>query len=213
MNPPSFTPVSLRKKEVRREVRDRLKLLSEEERRSRSQALCLALEQIPRFSEAQSIGMFDPLPAEPMADLIWAGRARRYFYPRIHESRLLMVEVSSFGELQKVEGFSFREPPLPAGPLTSGAELSRPTLDVLLVPGMAFTRRGERLGRGGGYYDRLLATLPSTTLKIGVCFDLQIFDSLPVEDHDLPVGLVVTESSVNGPGASPRGQRASYRAG
>jgi 5-formyltetrahydrofolate cyclo-ligase len=67
-------------------------------------------------------------------------------------------------------------------------------IDVILVPGLAFTRLGQRLGRGGGYYDRYLASLPAKTLKIGVCFGFQIVDALPTESHDQAVAAVVTEA-------------------
>ncbi len=69
------------------------------------------------------------------------------------------------------------------------------TVDLILVPGLAFTQCGQRLGRGGGYYDRLLADLPARAQRIGACFDTQIVESLPVEAHDQRVGRVITESS------------------
>lgn len=69
-------------------------------------------------------------------------------------------------------------------------------LEVMFLPGLAFSRTGERLGRGGGYYDRYLAHLPSGVLKIGLAFSAQITESLPVEEHDLKVDLVITEEGV-----------------
>ena len=59
-------------------------------------------------------------------------------------------------------------------------------IDVAVVPGVAFDRRGYRLGRGKGYYDTLLAQLPHT-YKLGICFDFQKLPSLPVEPHDIPM--------------------------
>lgn len=69
-------------------------------------------------------------------------------------------------------------------------------LEVMFLPGLAFSRIGERLGRGGGYYDRYLAHLPSGVLKIGLAFSEQITETLPVEEHDLKVDLVITEEEV-----------------
>jgi 5-formyltetrahydrofolate cyclo-ligase len=68
------------------------------------------------------------------------------------------------------------------------------TLDLIFVPGVAFTRDGRRLGRGGGYYDRFLADLPSTTWRIGVCHALQIRAELPAGKHDMPVDEVLITS-------------------
>jgi len=66
-------------------------------------------------------------------------------------------------------------------------------LDLVVVPGVAFDRRNNRLGRGEGYYDRFLKLLPSTTPTIGLAFDFQLVDTLPeLEAHDMPVSLVLT---------------------
>lgn len=67
-------------------------------------------------------------------------------------------------------------------------------LDVIIVPALGYTPTGERLGKGGGYYDRLLGFPERRGRAIGVCFDCQITDSLPTEPHDQRVDLVVTES-------------------
>lgn len=67
------------------------------------------------------------------------------------------------------------------------------SLDLVVVPGVAFDRHNNRLGRGEGYYDRFLKLLPSTTPTIGLAFDFQLVDTLPeLEAHDMPVSLVLT---------------------
>ena len=68
-------------------------------------------------------------------------------------------------------------------------------LGAVLVPGLAFDRRsGVRLGRGKGYYDRVLAgLLPESSRRLGVCFDLQVQDTVPSEAHDMPMQAVITE--------------------
>lgn len=65
---------------------------------------------------------------------------------------------------------------------------------LLLVPGMAFCPDGRRLGRGRGYYDRLLAACPSSTRTVGLCFRCQLLEDLPAEPHDRPVQAVLSES-------------------
>lgn len=69
-------------------------------------------------------------------------------------------------------------------------------LDYILVPGLAFTREGARLGRGGGYYDRLLSHPQCRARRIGVACDLQIIDDIPLESHDQRVQQIVTESGL-----------------
>ena len=64
-------------------------------------------------------------------------------------------------------------------------------VDVFLVPGVAFTTSGKRLGRGGGYYDKLLSKYPDT-LKIGITFNERIMQDLPTENHDISMDYVFT---------------------
>lgn len=67
-------------------------------------------------------------------------------------------------------------------------------IDVILVPGLAFDRRGGRMGFGKGYYDRLLAK--SNAEKIGLCYDFQLHDSIPTEIHDIQMDFIITEKEI-----------------
>ncbi len=67
-------------------------------------------------------------------------------------------------------------------------------LDLVMVPGTAFDPRGGRMGQGKGYYDRLLATARPDAPLVGMAFDCQIFDEIPVASHDVFMDLVLTET-------------------
>ena len=67
-------------------------------------------------------------------------------------------------------------------------------IDLVVVPGLAFDRRGQRIGWGGGYYDRFLAQVQ--TVKIGLCYDELVLDCIPSEPHDVPVDIVVAETAI-----------------
>ncbi len=71
-------------------------------------------------------------------------------------------------------------------------------IDLVLVPGVAFTATLGRLGQGGGYYDRLFPRLRENVKRIGIAYGLQIAESLPIEAHDVPMHAVLTESTVYG---------------
>lgn len=71
-------------------------------------------------------------------------------------------------------------------------------IDVVVVPGLAFTTAGERLGQGGGWYDRVLAQLRDDALTVGVCFEAQIVGAVPSEPHDVVLDVVVSEEGVRG---------------
>ncbi|HQG08910.1 MAG TPA: 5-formyltetrahydrofolate cyclo-ligase, partial [Dysgonamonadaceae bacterium] len=68
------------------------------------------------------------------------------------------------------------------------------SIDLIIVPGVAFDRKLNRLGRGKGYYDRLLSQLKSP--KIGICFDFQLLESIPVEDWDIKMDMIVAQNEI-----------------
>ena len=86
----------------------------------------------------------------------------------------------------------------PFGTLQPLPEASEATPQVVFVPLLGFTERGERIGQGGGHYDRWLAEHPEVT-AIGLAWDAQLVDSLPLEPHDRALGAVVTPTRLYGP--------------
>ncbi|HRJ06447.1 MAG TPA: 5-formyltetrahydrofolate cyclo-ligase [Candidatus Saccharibacteria bacterium] len=104
----------------------------------------------------------------------------------------------SEAETSWIETFIAREWPQIAisyPPITNTAPISSGVFDVIIVPLVAFDDSCHRLGHGGGWYDRFLATQPNA-LKIGLAFDIQQVDILPVEEHDIPLDCIVTESRI-----------------
>lgn len=69
-------------------------------------------------------------------------------------------------------------------------------LDLVIVPGVAFTEKGHRLGRGGGYYDRFLSKLKKDAFTIALAFEMQIVDQIPLEENDIPVDCIITEKRI-----------------
>lgn len=67
-------------------------------------------------------------------------------------------------------------------------------IDISVIPGIAFDRSGMRIGFGKGYYDRFLAEFSGT--KIGLCYELQLYDSIPHDSHDIPMDIIITEGSI-----------------
>lgn len=70
------------------------------------------------------------------------------------------------------------------------------SIDLILIPGVAFDRRGNRLGRGQGFYDRLLAEVRAETKAIGLAYECQLVESVPSERHDRPVNMIISERQV-----------------
>ncbi|NYT04570.1 MAG: 5-formyltetrahydrofolate cyclo-ligase [Candidatus Methanofastidiosa archaeon] len=67
-------------------------------------------------------------------------------------------------------------------------------IEILFIPGLAFGTRCERLGRGGGYFDRFL--LQSTGIKVGLAYEFQIFESLPIQKHDIKMDIIITDERI-----------------
>jgi len=74
-------------------------------------------------------------------------------------------------------------------------QLSSSEIELVVVPGVAFTKDGVRLGRGAGFYDRFLKGISKETCTIGIAFDLQVVSGLPHGEHDVPVDKIITETS------------------
>lgn len=178
------------KLELRRDISAILRLPLEV-RAEKSARLCDAIAMSAVWRTARTVAIFAPQPREPDVEMLWAIVGGKSFAcPRVAEDRLELYRVESMFEL--VPGaFGVREPA--ANPTHAVAPDS---VDLILVPGVAFTADGARLGRGGGFYDRLLASLPPHTCKIGVCFDSQLLPKLPVEPHDQHVDFIATESGI-----------------
>ena len=79
-------------------------------------------------------------------------------------------------------------------PVDDGTIISNDDIDLIVVPGVAFDRERNRLGRGKGYYDRLLSQLKASA--IGICFDFQLKGQIPTEPFDRKMDLVITEKEI-----------------
>lgn len=87
-----------------------------------------------------------------------------------------------------------------------GKEIAPPALDLVIVPGVGFSRTGGRMGNGQGYYDRLLANVRPDCKLIGLCYECQLFDDLIVSPHDVFMDKVVTELAVYDGQGRPSGR-------
>jgi len=196
----SSPSASERKQAQRTEVRRRLNALSDQSRSLLSDAIGARLERIAAWRDARTVALYAPLRFEPNPP--WPAPpsglglpARRVAFPRItpESSAIELRQADSPASLipgHAARGWTLTEPPADA-PLVADA-----VIDVALVTGIAFDRSGRRLGRGGGYYDRLLARFPATTLRVGIFFSVQELDEVCEEIHDHRLDLIVTENEL-----------------
>lgn len=161
--------------------------MSAQERTDASERLAARLERIPELRRAGTVALYaasaqEADPAGVLPRLL--AREVRTLYPRVRGDHLELVAASDLRMLQ----LGYRGIAEPVGVAVDPA-----VVEVALVPGVAFDLAGGRLGQGGGHYDRLLAALPATATRIGVCFACQVVPRVPREPHDAAVDLVVTE--------------------
>lgn len=152
------------KETLRAEILALLRALSPNERHVRSRTICERVLALPVWKNARVVAAFEPMGSEPE------------IAPLSDDARVRGAEVITI---------------LPSARKHEDVVINMP-IDVVLVPGIAFTHRGDRLGRGGGFFDRFLAHR-APAVKIGVCFDFQIVESLPLERHDVKLDLVVSD--------------------
>ncbi|MDG2486419.1 MAG: 5-formyltetrahydrofolate cyclo-ligase [Roseibacillus sp.] len=114
----------------------------------------------------------------------------QFAYPRVSQGNLSFHLVRDPSELSK-GAFNIREPDPRYHPSVSLGKV-----DLCLCPGIGFARNGARLGRGKAYYDSTLPLLAAKAFRMGVAFDLQISDYLPVEDHDVCMTHIATPSGI-----------------
>lgn len=179
------------KKHVLRGVmRRRLAVLAPASRLSHSEELVRRLIALPQWQNARRILLFAPTASEPDIDLLWHGGfldGKECVYPIVVGRELILQRVDALEALRPVLPWNLREPvPDPR------VQVTLDTVDLMLVPALAFDGSGGRLGRGGGFYDRLLATRrehrPAT---IGVGFAFQQIDPWPLAAHDESLDGVV----------------------
>lgn len=184
MNGPALDKAALRTL-----VRERLGTLGGEARRAGAQAVCAAVAARPEWGRAARVLLFAPLPDELDVGLLLDGAlagGKRLFLParELETGAYGVREVRNLAEDLVPGRYGVREPAghCPGGDLGG--------LDFAIVPGIAFDPSGGRLGRGKGYYDRMLARF--TGVACGVAFAEQMLPSVPLEPHDMRLDLVVT---------------------
>jgi 5-formyltetrahydrofolate cyclo-ligase len=185
---------SLVKARLRREAREARGALPVEQRAAWSAVIRERFLDLDEWRKARVIGMYAPLRCEvdilPLGEEALA-RGKQVAFPRANPPRatLWFYRVASLGDLSPGT-HGILEPPDVAARRTTLEEM-----DLLLVPGLAFDFKGQRLGFGGGYYDRLLSERGrgGGPYSIGVAFECQVLSALPVASHDRPVDALVTE--------------------
>ncbi len=177
----------MKKDEIRRCIRARKALLDDDERRQAALRVFEAVQGRAAFTMARRILMYHSLPDE-LSTLEFIDRwhtEKEFFLPRVNG---LNLEILPYDRSRLHLGaFSIEEP--------DGTEtVDINDIDLVIVPAVAYDRQGNRVGRGKGYYDRLLSTARSLT-TIGVGYGFQLVDEIDADPFDVAVNFIVTDGN------------------
>lgn len=176
----------MEKSEIRRKIKALRSMLLEHEKISAAEEVFARLENSPAFLMAEHILMYHSLPDElSTQSFLSKWSARKHFYlPRVNGVNL---DILPYDETRlELGAFHIEEP-------TGNNTVSPEEIELIIVPAVAYDRKGNRLGRGKGFYDRLLKSTKAT--KIGVGYEFQMLDSIPVESHDVKMDIIITQNN------------------
>ena len=177
-----LTPTTiLTQKQQGRQIAQATALIPEQ---AKSQKIFEQVENLESFVRAKVVmlywSMSDEVFTHDFANK-WIGE-KEIILPTVVGDNLVLKKFEGAEKLIAGDFYGIGEP--------EGKEYNSPeNIDVIFVPGVAFDKENNRLGRGKAYYDKLLKT--SRAQKVGLCFDFQFFDSIPVDEHDMKMDLVI----------------------
>ena len=184
------------KTSLRKEAKTRLQAM-ESDHREKDAAICRRVAELMETTEASSLAAYAAMKSEPMLESLmsaWIRSGKPLYLPRYNKSSRVyeMIAVHDLSADLVIGHYGILEPRNELAGLQPPYDGDRRMM--WLIPGLGFDMKGHRLGRGGGYYDRLLSG--ATGMKTGVGYDCQIFDAIPCESHDIGVDYVVTETRI-----------------
>ena len=177
----------MEKKNIRREVKKAVLALPADVRLAEAERVVEQLRRIINERQAEVVALFSPLPDEINIFPLVASLNCRVVLPRITASspeESLMEFYDYLPDEIRDGAFGIREP-------QGERAIKADQIDLMIVPGEAFTRSGDRLGRGRGYYDRYLAREGFRAFCVGVCHSCQLRESLPTEEFDQKMDMII----------------------
>ena len=182
------------KEQLRRDLQRRLLEMTEEQRIAKSKKACQNLISTPQFRSASVIMMFLSLPHEVSTDeaILHAWQLGKIVVvPKIswQQRHMIPVQINSLETDFSTEVAGLRNP-------VTGVPVPFEEINLVVTPALAFDRKGNRLGRGGSFYDRFFANEELKAPRCGFGFAEQLVDSIPVAEHDKPMDLLVTDEEI-----------------
>jgi 5-formyltetrahydrofolate cyclo-ligase len=181
------------KKELRKEIKNRLRQQTEIERNKKSLAIKKKLFSLPEFKRATIVMMYVSCDWEVntetmIDDALKIGKKIAVPYVLSKEKRMVPALLRD-----RMKDLTKGPYGIPQPSKDSYAPVAPQAIDLVVVPGVAFTEGGKRLGRGAGYYDTFLRGLSKETTTVGIAFSLQVVPDMPQSERDVPVTTLITD--------------------
>lgn len=182
------------KEQLRRKLQKCLLEMSPEQRSEKSRKACRNLTSTPQFQSASGIMMYLSLPHEVDTSeaILHAWQlGKTVSVPKIswQQRHMIAVEINTLDTDFSTEVGGLRNP-------TKGVPMPFEEIDLVVTPALGFDKEGNRLGRGGSYYDRFFCNAKLKALKCGFAFSEQMVESVPATEQDVPVDFLVTDDRV-----------------
>jgi len=182
------------KAQLRRKLQNCLLAIPPEQRSEKSHRACRNLTSTPQFQRASTVMMYLSLPHEvdtSEAILHAWQQGKIVAVPKIswQQRHMIPVQINSLETEFSTEVSSLRNP-------VTGVPLPFNEIELVVAPAIGFDRKGNRLGRGGSFYDRFFANEQLRAIRCGFVFAEQVVDSIPVTENDEPVDFLVTDQEV-----------------
>lgn len=176
-----------KKKEIRKHIRELKKQYSFDRKKVKSKQVFNQIEKLDKFKKSKTIMVYWSMSDEVYTHdfILKYFNDKEIILPVVKGESLELKKFSGLNNLTKGESYGIEEP--------SGKVFCCPeNIDLIIVPGVAFDKKRNRLGRGKAYYDKLLKT--TSAYKIGVCFDFQLIDEVPIDKYDVEMDLIITDT-------------------
>ncbi len=186
----------LNKQAIRKRLLNERKLLSQQAILGKSKIIADKLRNFDKYQQSENIMLYVATKKEVQTQEVIESAQKdnkKIFIPLINrgKSDLIPALIYDFKKELVLGSLGIYQPREEFYRLYSPK-----ILDLVIVPGVAFTGQGNRLGRGGGYYDRFLTKVRENTYSVALAFEMQIVDQIPKDENDIPVDFIITEKRI-----------------
>lgn len=182
------------KKAIRKSIQEKRDSLAPELRLDKSRIITRKFLGLKEYRKSREVLAYFPFRSEIDTRMIIKEALRQgkiVALPKVNKNKLDLYYIDSLSRGLEPGSYGIMEP------IPSECTRALPgEMDLVITPGVGFDQEMNRLGYGGGFYDRLLREIPSHIPRVALAFDFQIVDSIPVSEHDLKINILITESVI-----------------